>query len=299
MSKVFSEITGLSEKDCFYIVERHKNKFTYPLHSHRDCELNFISNGAGVRRIIGDSIETIGPYELVLVTGENLEHVWEQGSCNSEDIREITIQFSPDLFDVGLLSRNQFESIRKMFDQARQGLCFPHEAIMKVYSKLDTISSESDSFTQVLLCIQILHELSQFEGRKLATSAFAKAPRRSESQRVEAIKEYIHTHYAEPLTLDEIADLISMSPSSCSRFFRTHAGRTVTDYILDVRLGNAARSLVDTNESISTICYACGFNNLSNFNRVFKVKKGMTPPSLQKEEIHHLAKNLQSLLKTY
>ena len=291
MSKVFSEITGLSDKDCFYIVERHKNKFTYPLHSHRDCELNFISNGAGVRRIIGDSIETIGPYELVLVTGENLEHVWEQGSCTSEDIREITIQFSPDLFDAGLLSKNQFESIRKMFDQARQGLCFPQEAIMKVYSKLDTISSESDSFMQVLLCIQILHELSQFEGRKLATSAFAKAPRRSESQRVEAIKEYIHAHYAEPLTLDEIADLISMSPSSCSRFFRIHAGRTVTDYILDVRLGNAARSLVDTNEGISTICYACGFNNLSNFNRVFKTKKGMTP-----REFRHLYKKKKFII---
>ena len=199
MSKVLSEITGLSDKDCFYIVERHKNKFTYPLHCHRDYELNFISNGAGVRRIIGDSIETIGPYELVLVTGENLEHVWEQGSCTSEDIREITIQFSPDLFDEGLLSKNQFESIRKMFDQARQGLCFPQEAIMKVYSKLDTISLESDSFTQVLHCIQILHELSCFEGRKLSTSAFAKAPRRSESHRVETIKDYIHSHYAEPL----------------------------------------------------------------------------------------------------
>lgn len=291
MTQVLSEITGLSDKDCFYIVERHKNKFTYPLHSHRECELNFISNGAGVRRIVGDSIETIGPYELVLVTGEHLEHVWEQGSCASEDIREITIQFSPDLFDAGILSKNQFESIRKMFDQARQGLSFPQEAIMKVYSKLDTISLETDSFNQVLRCIEILHELSRFEGRKLATSAFAKAPRHSESNRVERIKEYIHAHYAEPMTLDAIADLISMSPSSCSRFFKTHAGRTVTDYIVDVRLGNAARSLVDTNESISVICYACGFNNLSNFNRVFKEKKGVTP-----REFRHLYKKQKFII---
>ena len=291
MTQVLSEITGLSDKDCFYIVERHKNKFTYPLHSHRDCELNFISNGAGVRRVIGDSIETIGPFELVLVTGENLEHVWEQGSCTSEDIREITIQFSPDLFDAGLLAKNQFESIRKMFEQAQQGLAFPQEAIMKVYSKLDTIASESDSFTQVLHCIQILHELSRFEGRKLATSAFAKAPRHSGSQRVEAIKEYIHSHYAEPLTLDEIADQISMSPSSCSRFFKTHAGRTVTDYIVDVRLGNASRALVDTNESVSAICYACGFNNLSNFNRIFKAKKGVTP-----REFRHLYKKTKVII---
>lgn len=275
--QVLSEITGLSDKDCFYIVERHKNKFDYPLHRHHEYELNFISNGAGVRRIIGDHIEPIGQYELVLVTGEGLEHMWEQGSCKSEDIREITIQFSPDLFDAGLLSKNQFESVRKMFENARQGLSFPLEAIMKVYSKLDTIATETDSFVQVIRCIQILHELSQFEGRKLATSAFAKAPHRSESHRVEAIKEYIHAHYSEPIQLGELADLISMSPTSCSRFFRSHANRTITDYITDVRLGNAVRALVDTNESVSVICYSCGFNNLSNFNRVFKEKKGMTP----------------------
>ena len=291
MTHVLSEISELSEKDCFYIVERHKNKFTYPLHCHREYELNFICHGAGVRRIVGDSVETIGEYELVLVTGEGLEHVWEQGNCRSRDIREITIQFSPDLFDAGLLSKNQFESIRKMFEQARQGLSFPQEAIMKVYSKLDTIALESDSFIQVLHCIQILHELSQFEGRKLATSAFAKAPRHSESLRVEAIKEYIHSHYSEPLTLDSIADQISMSPSSCSRFFKTHAGRTVTDYIVDVRLGNASRALVDTNESVSVICYACGFNNLSNFNRVFKAKKGMTP-----REFRHLYKKKKVII---
>ena len=282
MTRVLSEITGLSDKDCFFIVERHKNKFTYPLHCHSEYELNFISNGAGVRRVIGDSIETIGPYELVLVTGEHLEHVWEQGSCASEDIREITIQFSSSLFSEDLLAKNQFESIRKMFDAAKQGVCFPQEAIMKVYSTLDAIAQQTDSFTQFMQCMQILHDLSLFEWRTLATSAYAKAPLHHESRRVERIKDYIHAHYAESITLDDIANLISMSPSSCSRFFRTNAGKTVTDYILDVRLGNAARALVDTNDSVSVICYRCGFNNLSNFNRVFKAKKEMTPSEFRR-----------------
>ena len=282
MSRVLSEITGLSDKDCFFIVERHKNKFTYPLHCHAEYELNFISNGAGVRRVIGDSIETIGQYELVLVTGEHLEHVWEQGTCTSEDIREITIQFSDSLFSEGVLAKNQFESIRKMFEAAKQGICFPQEAIMKVYATLDSIARQTDSFTQFMQCMQILHDLSLFEWRTLATSAYAKAPLHHESRRVERIKDYIHAHYAEPISLDDIANLISMSPSSCSRFFRTNAGKTVTDYILDVRLGNAARALVDTNDSVSVICYRCGFNNLSNFNRVFKAKKGMTPSDFRR-----------------
>ena len=64
MSQVFSEISGLSQRDCFYIVERHKKEFTYPLHRHREYELNFIQDAPGVRRIVGDSVETIGEYDL-------------------------------------------------------------------------------------------------------------------------------------------------------------------------------------------------------------------------------------------
>ena len=277
MKNVFAESIPLSAKDSFYIVERHKNKFTYPLHSHREYELNFVCNGAGVRRIVGDSVETIGQYDLVLIGGNELEHVWEQGECTSEDIREITIQFSPDLFGSGLLSRSRFESISEMLQQASHGLCFPQEAIMKVYSALDTLASEPDGFEQMICCIRILHQLSGFQGRVLATSAFAKIPRSHEFDRIERIQQYVHSHYSEPLSLDKMADMISMSPSSCSRYFRTHTGKTLSDYIVDVRLGNAARALVDTNQSISAICYDCGFNNLSNFNRVFKARKGVTP----------------------
>ena len=106
MSKAFTEITRLSEKDCFYIVERHKTEFTYPLHQHKEFELNFIEHGKGVRRIVGDSVEEIGDYELVLIGGQDLEHVWEQGRCKSKDIREITIQFSSDIFGDEILSKN-------------------------------------------------------------------------------------------------------------------------------------------------------------------------------------------------
>ena len=291
MRQVFPEITGLSEKDCFYIVERHKNKFDYPLHFHKDYELKFVSNAPGVRRIVGDSIETIGDYDLVLITGGTLEHQWEQGNCKSEDIREITIQFSSDLFESGLLSKNQFESMRKMFEQARQGLCFPQEALMKVFAELDVLASLTDAFTQAITCIRILHELSLFEGKRLASSAYAKAPATALSKRVETIKQYIHEHYAEDIKLDDVANLISMSPSSCSRFFRSHAGRTITDYVMDVRLGNAVRALVDSNESIAVICYSCGFNNLSNFNRIFKSKKGMTP-----REFRHVYKKTKVIV---
>ena len=160
MGNVFTEITCLSEKDCFHIVERHKTEFTYPLHQHKEFELNFIENGGGVRRIVGDSVEYIGDYELVLIGGENLEHVWEQGNCRSKDIREITIQFSQDVFSGDLLSKNQFASIKRMLARAGHGLAFPISSIMKVYSVLDALVAEKEQFVQFLKFLYVLYELS-------------------------------------------------------------------------------------------------------------------------------------------
>ena len=278
MSTVFKEITPLSDKDCLYIVERHKSEFLFPLHSHREYELNFIENGKGVRRVVGDSVEEIGPYDLTLVAGNELEHAWEQGNCTEADVREITIQFSPDIFPEDLLNKSQFDSIRKMLSKADHGLSFSVRTIMKVYSMLDSLSSEKETFDQYLHFLKILNELSQAEdSRILASSSFARAVRDRESRRVMKVKQYVNDHYAEELRLEDLANLVGMTPSAFSRFFHARTGRTLMDYIIDIRLGNAARLLVDTTESISEICYSCGFNNLSNFNRIFKSKRGYTP----------------------
>ena len=278
MGKVFTEITRLSDKDCFYIVERHKTEFTYPLHRHKEFELNFIEKGKGVRRIVGDSVEEIGDYELVLIGGADLEHVWEQGKCRSKDIREITIQFSGDIFGTELLSKNQFASIRRMLRRAEHGLAFPLSSIMKVYSTLDDIANENERFVQFLKFLYVLYELSiSDDARVLASSSFAHTARSNESRRVEKVKQYINDHYAKPLKLADLAGLVGMSPVSFSRFFRQRTGRTLSDYIVDIRLGYAARMLVDSSKNISEICYECGFNNLSNFNRTFKAKRNYTP----------------------
>lgn len=277
MSKAFTEICKLSEKDCFYIVERHKSEFTYPLHRHKEFELNFIEHGAGVRRIVGDSVEEIGEYDMVLVGSAELEHVWEQGRCESKNIREITIQFSHNLFEGEMLSKNQFASIRKMLDLAENGLVFPMESIMKVYAIIDGLSSENERFIQFLKTLFILYVLSVSDYKVLASSSYAKTGRVEESRRVQKVKEYISEHYAEQLRLTDMAEIVGMSPVAFSRFFRQRTGRTLSEYIVDIRLGFAARMLVDSSRNISEICYECGFNNLSNFNRTFKAKRHYTP----------------------
>ena len=91
------------------------------------------------------------------------------------------------------------------------------------------------------------------------------------------MKQYINDHYTETLRLEELAGMVGMTPTSFSRFFKLRTGKSLSDYVLDIRLGNAARALVDSTRNISEICFECGFNNLSNFNRIFKARRGVTP----------------------
>ncbi len=265
-------------KDALYIADRRKKEFTYPIHNHEVFELNFVEHASGVRRIVGDSNEVIGDYDLVLITSPDLEHVWEQNTCTSDDIREITIQFYLDMSDDGFLSRNPFYSVRKMLKEARKGLSFPLSAIMRVYQQLDTLSSVKDGFYACTQFMTILYELSRCEGaRTLATSSYAKVEVESDSRRVLKVKNYIAKNYMDEIRLNTLADIAGMSPSAFSRFFKLHTGRNLSEYIIEMRLGYASRMLVDTAKSIAEISFQSGFNNLSNFNRIFKKKKGCSP----------------------
>lgn len=277
-SKVIHEITPLMGKDVLYIADRRKKEFTYPIHNHEVYELNFVEHAAGVRRIVGDSNEVIGEYDLVLITSPDLEHVWEQNDCKSENIREVTIQFDIDISDSGIFSRNPFNSMKKMMQEARKGLCFPMDAIMHVYNQIDTLSSIKDGFYAFMQFLTILYELSKFDGaRTLASNSFAKVEIPSDSRRVQKVRTYIDQHYKEEIRLNTLADLAGMSPSAFSRFFKLHTGRNLSEYIIDLRLGYASRMLVDSTDSIAEIGYSCGFNNLSNFNRIFRKRKGCSP----------------------
>ena len=262
-----------------YVADRHKKEFTYPIHQHETFELNFVENGAGSERIVGDSRETIGDYDLVLITSPDLEHVWEQGHCQSEDVHEVTIQFYVNFDAPGTIYKtNPFKSIYRMMMRARQGLAFPMKAIMGVYQRLTRISSISEGFLAVQELFSILYELSKEDGaRELASSAFAKVDVGSDSRRVLKVKNFISEHYMDELRLQQMSDMVGMTPCAFSRFFKLRTGKNLNEYVVDVRLGHAARLLVDTTSSVAEICYMCGFNTLSNFNRLFKKRKGLSP----------------------
>ena len=279
-TELFKEVSPLSSKDCFILIERQKTNFNFPIHIHPECELNFIENAKGAQRIVGDSIEEIDEEELVLVTNPHLEHAWKDYRNVSKNIHEITIQFHPDLLTDTFLNKNQMISIRQLFRHAESGVAFSRESIAKVRPLLKTLTCENDSFYSLIKLLIILHELSIDKGmRELSTGQFAAnvMHQHSSDESLGRVMDYLSRHYSEVIRLSEVAEMVNMSESSFCRFFKQHTSKSFIDFLTDIRLGAASRALIDSSLSIAEIGYDCGFNNLSNFNRIFKKKKGVTP----------------------
>lgn len=287
MNKIITEITPLSEKDCFYLVDRYKDRFTFPVHRHDEYELNFLANCTGARRVVGDSMETIGEYDLVLI-GNGIEHGWEQHECDNNRIREITIQFSHDLFGESLLEKTQLASVRRMLEVSSNGIVFSSGSIMKVFNRLDNLTKIDSGFYGMIELMAILYELAE-EGnyRRLSSSSFASLKPTVDSRRVQKVQDYINLRYKEDIRLSDLAALVGMTPTAFSRFFKLRTGRSISEYVIDIRLGHATRQLVDSTTSVAEICYECGFNNVSNFNRIFKKKKGASPKMFREIYQHH------------
>lgn len=288
MSKIITEITPLTERDSFYMFDHLKDSYDFPLHKHAEIELTFMENCTGVKRIVGDSIEECQRYDLALI-GSNLEHAWTQTQgetlvdvSNGNKVRELVIQFDPDLLGEHFLSKRQMSTLLNLFENAKRGVVFGLPVIMRNYSKLNELSQQESGFPRVLKLLEILYSLSiETDYRVLASSSFASVKPLPDSRRIRKVEEYIAEHFKEEIRLQTVSDLAGMTPTAFSRFFKIRTSRTLSDYIIEIRLGYAARQLVDTSTSIVEICYDSGFNNVSNFNRIFKKYKGCSPSAFR------------------
>jgi AraC-like DNA-binding protein len=276
-NSLLREITPLTQSDCFTLFSRVKSEFDFPLHYHEEFELNFIQNAKNARRVIGDHIEDIDELELVLV-GSNLQHAWFTHHCKSNEIREITIQFHKDLFDEKLLRRNQLSFIRTMLEKSLRGILFSKETTQQLAPRIMELN-QKQGFDSVLELMSILHDLSISRNmRILSDASFNNTEQYTyNSRRIEKTLEYMNHNFDKPITLNEVARLANMSDAAFSRFFKQRTGNTFIDSLTEIRLGHASRMLIDTTQSIAEVAYHCGFNNISNFNRIFKKKKSCTP----------------------
>lgn len=273
---ILREITPLSDYDCFMVFDRYKSEFSYPVHFHPEYELNYISNAKGAKRIIGDHIDEIDDLELVLI-GPNISHCWEDFHNNEKQIHEITIQFPADLIGEGLLSKNIFKPIKDLFQHAQRGVAFSRSTIKDVEDKLLTISKKN-GFDSILELQSLLFDLATSRNQRLLTNvSFQRANDFNNSENIEKMYNYIKENYHKKIKLEEASKLLNISVVSFTRLIKQHTGKSFIDFLNEMRLGHATRQLIETNTSIAQVCFNCGFNNVSNFNRIFKRKQGVTP----------------------
>ncbi len=281
--KLLREITPLTQGDCFTIFSRTKKEFDFPLHYHEEFELNFISNGKGAKRVIGDHMGEIDDLELILV-GPNLQHGWFTHKLKGKEVQEITIQMHRDLFDERFLQRNQMSFIRNMFEKSLRGILFSQETAAAIQPRLFALTKKH-GFDSVLDLLSILHDLSTSRNmRTLSDTSFNNADTLSyNSRRIQMVMEYLNRNFSKEVSLTEAAKLVAMSEVSFSRFFKSRTGKTFVDTLNEIRLGHASRMLIETTQSINEVAYHCGFNNMSNFNRIFRKKKNCTPKEFRTE----------------
>jgi AraC-type DNA-binding domain-containing proteins len=269
------EITPISQDDLFIVLDRPDANFDYPTHYHTDYELNMVINSQG-KRIIGDSISEFNELDLVLL-GPNLPHKW-QGEIEKGN-HVVTIQFHEQLLDYPILTKRLFNPIKELLQRSSRGIEFSEETKKIMKNKILGMT-RTQGFDTALQFLSILYELSVSRNQKiLADPHFSphELVYETKSRRINKVCEYVNNNYFKPIKLADIASLIGMSESAFSHFFKKKTQRNFIDYVNDIRIGYASQMLFETTHSIAEVCYSCGFNNISNFIRVFKKKKGETP----------------------
>ncbi|WP_027125080.1 AraC family transcriptional regulator [Gelidibacter mesophilus] len=275
------EITQLKSDDVFLIIDRVKQKFDFPIHFHPEYELNFILNGKGVRRVVGTSMEEIDDIELVLV-GPNLEHGWETHKCKSENIYEITIQFHEDLFNPRVLSLKNFAPIKDLFHKSKHGILFDGNTAMKLLPRIKGLTS-TNGVTDFIKLVKLLEELADSKSQRLLSQNVVRDSEYENSDRIRKVQEFIKQNHSRKITLKEISTLVNMSQSSFNRFIKKRTGKTFIEYMNDKRIGQATELLIETDMSVGEIAYKSGFNNIANFNRLFKKLKNTSPSKFKSE----------------
>jgi len=281
IQKFHREIPPLTKGDSFLVFDRLKDTFDFPVHYHPEYEINFILGGKGVKRVVGDHIEEIDDVELVLV-GPNLYHGWELSKCKKKDIHEITIQFHNDLFSESLLARRIMMPIKDMFNRANHGILFSKKTGAELAERIIRISKR-DGMDYFLEMISILHDMANSRSQRLLSTFTVDTDVFEDDDKMKLIYEYIQKKFSDKITLDDVSNVANMTAVSFNRFIKKRTGKTFVNYLNDIRVGYAARWLVEKDLSISEIAFKSGFNNIANFNRIFKSIKNTTPSQYRDE----------------
>ena len=269
------EFVLLPESDCFALKTRTLSRLDIPFHFHSEFELTLLENGRGGRRIISHHLEETSDQELVLI-GPDLKHGWQGYRCRSKDVTETSLHFHSNLFSKDFLRRYPVKNIQTLLSNASKGVCFSQETIAEIAPLLKSLKTKT-GFESLLQFLQIVHTLSIAPMTTILPAEAKKETVRWHEDRVEKVLDYVRLHFTDPISLKQVAGIANMTEVSFSRFFKQRTGKTFVECVNEIRLDHASRMLADTTSNIAEIAFSTGFNNISNFNRIFKTKKNLTP----------------------
>ena len=258
-------------------------------HFHPEVQLTLVLKSAGYR-IVGDNIAPLVPGDLVFV-GANLPHVWHQEDGNAEcevrngelrkqkanAVHAIVVRFREDFLGDHFLQSPEMEAVRRLLKRSARGLQVTG-ATREVVARWMQELAESQGLGRLLKLLEIVNALAASKHLDpIASANFSPELRDSDTPRMQRVMRYIHEHLDEVIEREEVARCAALSEGAFSRFFKTRTGKTLPQYINEVRVGNACARLRAADAKVADIALACGFENLANFNRQFRAITGMSP----------------------
>jgi len=248
-------------------------------HYHEEFEIVYISNGVG-RRKIGLHLSNFSDGELVLI-GSNVPH---HGFTNNFDNNryEVVIHFKASMLGTAFEETKEFAKIKNLLDLASNGIIFNNHFKHSIGKRLLNLMDQSN-FKKILTLMEVLNEMALTEDKTILNAqgdSFLLNPR--ESDRINNVFNYIEKNYSNPISLEEVSQIVYMSPSSFSRFFKKTTSKTFVNYLNEYRINNAIKLLLQTDKDVQTIGYECGFTNIPNFFRQFKKQTTYSPNEYRK-----------------
>lgn len=273
MAEIQQEICPITNDDLFIILHHTNAKFEYPIHCHPEYEINVVINTYGTR-VVGDFEESYSGLDFVM-TGPYLPHVWKS---NSDINHVVTIQFSSDLLNYPIMNKRLFLPIKQLLVDSMQGLHFYGPEAERIKDEIVELT-RIQGFQTATMFMNILNSLAHAPRRKLVSNMYESENliHQSKSRRISKVCRYIEENISHKITLSDAARIVNMSDSAFSHFFKKQTSISFITYVNNLRVAKACDLLANTNLSASEICYDCGFNNKSNFIRIFTKRKNMTP----------------------
>jgi AraC-like DNA-binding protein len=249
-------------------------------HYHPELELTYIRKGRGLR-LVGDNMENFSDGDLILI-GSNLPHVWRSHSDYFKGsphlhVEAVAIQFREDFWGRDFLQLPEFAMIKELLYHAKRGIKINGKTAQKVIGKMEAILKVR-GVQRIEYLISMLFAIAQSkEYSFLSSVGFGKSYNFVNSDKINLVYAWTFSNFQKKISIPEVAAAANISRHSFCRYFKSRTLKTYWQFLLEVRVGYACKLLIENEYSVSQICYASGFNNLSNFNRQFKMVTGKTP----------------------